>query len=132
MKVEPYDWTEEHERLWDTLVPPQGQAPTVQGELVRIAGKLTDEAHRNGNRNWDRDCERLLAFIAATLDDPATFSPEERAEIRSRIDDIIRDHARPDLSGHGNAYYFITEKVVDWCLAHPELLPHQADPTLAR
>ncbi len=40
------DWKKEHARLWAALVPPSGQAAALQGELVRIAGKLTDEAER--------------------------------------------------------------------------------------
>jgi hypothetical protein len=40
-----YKWWEEHQRLWGELVPSNGQADTVQGELVRCMGKLTDEAY---------------------------------------------------------------------------------------
>ena len=46
-------WQEEYGRLWDDLVPGRGQALTVQGELVRCIGRLTDEAYRNGNQNWE-------------------------------------------------------------------------------
>lgn len=63
-----YDWKKEHERLWAALVPNEGQADTLQGELIRIAGKLTDEAYRNGNINWDSDCERMWRFVAKHLD----------------------------------------------------------------
>lgn len=45
-------WQEEYGRLWDELVPGRGQVPTVQGELIRCVGRLTDEAYRNGNQNW--------------------------------------------------------------------------------
>jgi hypothetical protein len=46
-------WMERHAELWERLVPRSGQADTVQGELIRVTGRLTDEAHRNGNTNWD-------------------------------------------------------------------------------
>lgn len=130
--MKPYDWTEEHERLWNALVPAQGQASTLQGELVRAAGKLTDEAYRNGNANWDADFERMARFIGRHLDDSTTFSPEERVLIREKVEEIIRDHDRPDLRGHGSSYYTISEKVVDWCMAHPERIPHVMDPSLKR
>jgi hypothetical protein len=44
-------WKREHARLWKATVPAQGQAATLQGELIRITGKLTDQAYRNGNCN---------------------------------------------------------------------------------
>ncbi|MFD3274338.1 hypothetical protein ACE3MS_30040 [Paenibacillus dendritiformis] len=40
--------------LWQTYVPKQGQAETVQGELIRAIEKLRGEAQRNGNINWDK------------------------------------------------------------------------------
>lgn len=48
-------WQAEFARLWDELVPPRGQARTVQGELIRCVGRLTDEAYRNGNQNWSAE-----------------------------------------------------------------------------
>src|SRR5262245_42672150 len=62
-----YNWKQEHYRLWAALVPKQGQADTLQGELIRIVGKLTDEAYRNGNMNWDADCEKMWRFVAKQL-----------------------------------------------------------------
>ncbi|CAH8770501.1 hypothetical protein [Paenibacillus dendritiformis] len=40
--------------FWQTYVPKQGQAETVQGELIRAIEKLRGEAQRNGNINWDK------------------------------------------------------------------------------
>ena len=131
-KPKHYSWKREHIRLWNTLVPPDGQANSLQGELIRIAGKLTDQAFRNGNMNWDADHERMWRFVGKHLDDPATFSDEERALIQEKIEEIIRNYETPDLSGDGCCYYVIGEKVVDWCMAHPTLIPHQQDETLKR
>lgn len=128
--TKPYDWTAEHARLWDELVPPTGQASTLRGELIRMSGKLSDEAYRNGNINWYDEFERMARFIGQYLDDPHTFSVEERALIRESVEEIIRDHADPDVSGHGSAYYTISEKVVDWCIAHQEPIPYSPDPSL--
>jgi hypothetical protein len=128
----PYDWKKEHQRLWDTFVPASGQADTVQGELVRIVGKLTDEAYRNGNMNWDADCERMWRFVGNRLNDPAVFSAEERAEIADLIDEIIENKDTPDLSFDGSTFYLVNEKVIDWCMAHPGPIPHAKDPNLLR
>ena len=64
-----YKWWEEYERLQSALVPPSGQADTVQGEMVRCVGKLTDEAYRNGNINWAPDSGHaiMLDYIKSTL-----------------------------------------------------------------
>ncbi len=43
---------EEYGRLWDELVPQAGCADTLQGELIRIIGRLASEYYRNGNMNW--------------------------------------------------------------------------------
>ena len=129
-KTKAYDWKKEHARLWDALVPADGQADTLQGELVRVAGKLTDQAFRNGNMNWDTDHERLWRFLGRQLDDSATFTDGERALIREKIEEIIRDYETPDVSGDGCCYYIISEKVVDWCMAHPTPIPRQKDETL--
>ena len=34
---------EEFQSFWDLLVPPEGKAETVQGEVIRIAGRIEYE-----------------------------------------------------------------------------------------
>jgi len=131
-KAKPYSWKKEQTRLWGALVPAEGQADTLQGELIRIAGKLTDQAFRNGNMNWDAEHEQMWRFVGRHLDDPKTFSGKERALIKEKVEEIIRDNETPDLSGDGCSYYIIGEKVVDWCMAHPAPIPHEKDPKLKR
>jgi len=131
-ETKPYNWKKEHTRLWNELVPPHGQAETLQGELIRIAGKLTDQAFRNGNMNWDADHEKMWRFVGKHLDDPQTFNESERQLILDKIEEIIGDKDRPDVGDDGCCYYIITERVVDWCMAHPTPIPHQKDPNLKR
>jgi hypothetical protein len=40
-------------QLCRVYVPPQLEADTLQGELLRCIGNLSDEAKRNENMNWD-------------------------------------------------------------------------------
>ena len=124
------NWWEEQPRLWKELVPRSGQAATIQGELIRCTGKLTDEAYRNGNINWGSGYQRMARFVASTLDDPQTFTPEERAELKRAVTQIVEDFKRPDVSGHGSPHYLITEMAVRWCLAHPDPIPRTNDPEL--
>jgi len=125
-----YNWKQEHRRLWETMVPPRDQATTLQGELVRIAGKLTDQAYRNGNCNWDDAHVRMWQFVGKQLDDPSVFSEEERREIQAAVEEIICDEQCPDLSGDGSCYYLVGERVIDWCMAHPDPILREIDPTL--
>jgi hypothetical protein len=123
-------WWEEQPRLWQQLVPRSGQADTIQGELIRCTGKLTDEAYRNGNINWGSGHEHMARFVGITLDDPKTFKPGELGRIETAVAQIIENFDRPDVSGHGSPYYLLTEMAVRWCLAHPEPIPHVDDPEL--
>lgn len=131
-KAKRYDWKKEQSRLWRELVPPEGQADTLQGELVRIAGKLSDQAFRNGNMNWDDEHEFLWRFIGERIgSDPIFTAPDQRL-IHESIETIIRDQECPNLNIPDSPYYYITEKVVDWCMAHPEPIPHTKNPNLKR
>jgi hypothetical protein len=119
-----YDWTSEHERLWREFVPTSGQADTVQGELIRCIGKLTDEAYRNGNLNWDDEFEQMCRFVSRTLDDPSVFDEAERAKIRAAVGDVL-EYESPDTFGHGSSYYYLAEAAVKWCLSKKGSLPLQ-------
>ena len=124
-------WWQEYQRLWDELVPPRGQASTIQGELIRCIGRLTDEAYHNGNQNWRAGSghDRMLAFIERTLLGDATFAAAREAAIRT---DLARmgDFEHPDTRGAGTSYYKLAEAAVDWCGQHPKPIPREADADL--
>lgn len=132
MNSKGYNWRKEHNRLWDQLVPPSGQASTLQGELIRISGKLSDQAYRNGNMNWDDDHERMWRYIGTVIGSASLFSREEQCVLKEKIEEIIRDQECPDLSDEGSPYDIVSEMVVAWCMAHPDPIPHKPDPTLRR
>jgi hypothetical protein len=57
-------WQDQHQELWKLLVLSGGAAITVQGEVVRIAGRISDEIERNGGGNWDRGYKMMAdAFL---------------------------------------------------------------------
>ena len=56
-----------HDALWEYLVPPRGKCATVQGEVIRISGRIGDEVYRNGGINWDADYRRMLASLEEYL-----------------------------------------------------------------
>ena len=54
------DVFEQFDQLWQLLVPTSGQCETVQGEVIRIAGKVGYEIYNNGGVNWGRSFTALL------------------------------------------------------------------------
>ncbi|MBR1599457.1 MAG: hypothetical protein IJ661_11195 [Lachnospiraceae bacterium] len=60
-------WQKQHGELWNLLVPGSGHANTVQGEVIRITGRVTYELLDNGGANWDSDYKKmektLLSYV---------------------------------------------------------------------
>jgi hypothetical protein len=55
------------EKLWEYLVPPSGKCAIVQGEVIRITGRLSDEVYGNGGANWDNDFNKMLLALPSYL-----------------------------------------------------------------
>lgn len=53
-------WQAQHHELWGLLIPSQGHAKTVQGEVIRITGKVSYEILDNGAINWDNQYRKML------------------------------------------------------------------------
>jgi hypothetical protein len=115
--------------IWKTYVPPSGQADTVQGELLRAVEKLRDQAQRNGNINWDRGHVILARFVHDTLIPSGLFDARKRKQIESDVERLL-DYKHPDTED--DVYDRLSERVVDWCRAHPEPVPHKRNPKLRR
>ncbi len=86
-------WQKQHKELWDLLVPSTGPAATIQGEVIRISGRIGDELERNGGTNWDADYEKMArAFLDLVRN--GTPLPEDQARDGERvIGAIIKDRA---------------------------------------
>lgn len=80
-------WEQQYSYLWDYLIPPTGAALTVQGEVIRIAGRITDELLRNGGGNWDRAYRQMCD---AYLKHVASLNPLEENEI-SALTELVCD-----------------------------------------
>ena len=68
---------EQFQQMWDYLVPPLGRAPTAQGELIRIAGRVGHELLDNGGINWDEDFRKMLRAFPRYLRLGSAFSEED-------------------------------------------------------
>ncbi|WP_279119522.1 ankyrin repeat domain-containing protein [Fusobacterium varium] len=86
------NWLDQYKELWKLLVPKQGKALTVQGEVIRICGKLEHEILDNGRINWDNDfelmCKELRKYL---LTYGNLLSEEENQKIKNIILKIKKD-----------------------------------------
>jgi len=81
-------WEERHQQLWELLVPSRGVSSTVQGEVVRISGRIHDEFERNGGSNWDADFKNMAEAFLEYTDSGVPLSNDERAEARGLVADV--------------------------------------------
>jgi hypothetical protein len=122
-------YPEEARTLWQTYVPPRGQAETVQGELIRAIEKLRDEAQRNGNANWDESHVILAEFVRDTLVDSELFDEATNVEIDRDVGRLL-DAEVPEASDE--PYDRLADRVVEWARAHADPVPHEPNPRLYR
>ncbi|EFM36110.1 ankyrin repeat protein [Streptococcus sp. oral taxon 071 str. 73H25AP] len=78
-------WEEQYEELWSFLIPSSGPAKTVQGEAIRIPGRVRDELDRNGGVNWDRDYRKMLQALPQYLSLGIPLSDQELEETKELI-----------------------------------------------
>ena len=78
-------WEEQYEQLWSFLIPSSGPAKTVQGEVIRIPGRVRDELDRNGGANWDRDYRKMLQALPQYLSLGIPLSDQELEETKELI-----------------------------------------------
>jgi len=107
-------WQDQHQELWEMLVPSRGAASTVQGEVIRIAGKVADEVDRNGAANWDADHRKMLRAFLVHMASGAPL-PQADRERAAQLAAQIRD-----LDGAGAG---LCELAVAWVRLNPAPVP---------
>jgi hypothetical protein len=108
--------------IWQKLVPKSGQADTIQGELLRAIEKLRDEAQRNGNVNFHKNCHGLLIeYLSKHLINKNIFDREKIIQISSDLKRLSKSNA-PYLED--DIYDRICDRIVDWYLNNPTLISH--------
>jgi hypothetical protein len=114
--------------IWKTYVPKSGQAETVQGELLRAIERLADEAQRNGNVNFNKDCHGIfISFIRQYLNDEKLFDKATIKQINQDLDTIsIEDQPYTD----DDLYDRLRDRIIDWYLNNKTLIPNVKNPTL--
>jgi ankyrin repeat protein len=108
------EWRDRHAELWDLLVPSQGSAKTVQGEVVRISGGIWHEIADNGGANWDADFRKMLDALVKHLASGTPLALEELEEAAALA-------AR--LRGGDDEVTRLSELAVRWVLQNPDPAP---------
>jgi len=112
-------WQDQYNELWDMLVPGNGKAQTIQGEMIRIVGRVTHEILDNGGLNWDDDYREMVRSLREFLNINKGLESELVEEAGNLTKHINLSTEKKDL-------YRLTELVVQWVLPNQDPLPLEA------
>ena len=106
----------QHGELWDLLVPDSGQCQTLQGEVIRIAGRVGHEMYDNGGINWDRSFGKLLDQYLSVVRSGLPMPPGSLARAEAAVAFLkSRSMSRQAVDD-------ITELAVAWVRLNPVLV----------
>lgn len=111
--AKPGTWKEQFTELTGLLIPSGGPAKTVQGEVIRIAGRILDEIERNGGVNWDNDYRTMLDALIEHFSSGAALNTTLLNEAAIIANDV-RQSGEPD-----NRLSRMCELAVMWVSANP-------------
>ncbi|HCS40534.1 MAG TPA: hypothetical protein DIW44_13240 [Anaerolineaceae bacterium] len=124
--------------IWQNLVPKQGQADSIQGEILRAIERLRTEAQENGNINWDDGYEQFVAFLQATFENENNFSAEIKESINSDlfrlknflpVDKLEFDSQKSMLPYvDDDLYDRLDGHLIQFCRLHPQVIPRKHNP----
>ncbi|NER60340.1 hypothetical protein G3435_10775 [Pseudomonas sp. MAFF212428] len=110
-------WHDQHQQLWELLVPSTGPAATVQGEVIRISGRISREIHHNGSANWDADFKAMLAALLAHLGSATPLPDHELAEAQALAAALRAGHDDTQQTDR------LCALAVRWVIANPQPEP---------
>ena len=114
-------------KIWKDLVPPIGQAETIQGELLRAIEKLRDEAQRNGNINYSDSHKKLAKFVMDVLVNSQLFNKIEITKIKSESKKLMKA-SQPYLDD--DAYDYLTDQICIFYINKSEPIKHERNPEI--
>jgi hypothetical protein len=112
--VQSVTWEDKHQELWEQLVPSSGAAETVQGEVIRISGRIHDELYRNGGANWDKDYKEMARAFLAHVTLCTSLPGSQVSEARKIAENI------PNGDGDTSR---LCAMAVDWVALNPNPMP---------
>lgn len=117
IKVSSTKWQSQYQELWQLLVPSSGHASTIQGEVIRISGKVSYEILDNGAGNWDKDYKMMLQSMPSYLAQGTPLKEEEEEELTVLLKMIEKKQ------GEESQFRRFSELMVKWVLSNPKPLP---------
>jgi hypothetical protein len=112
--VKASSWQEQHGELWDLLVPSSGPAATVQGEVIRISGRVAHELEGNGGANWDAEYKKMAQAFVTYVQTGVPIAETEIAGLRAIISEARAGAGDTDR---------MCELAVAWVLRNPQPAP---------
>jgi len=106
----------QHGDLWDLLVPDSGQCQTLQGEVIRIAGRVGHEVYDNGGINWDRSFGKLLDQYLRVVSSGVSLPPDSLSRAEAAVASL------KSRSMSHEAVDEITKLAVAWVRLNPVLV----------
>lgn len=88
IEVKSTNWKKQHAELWELLVPGGGQAKTVQGEVIRITGRVARELLDNGGMNWDADYRKMVSSFYDFVQQGNKLTEDENEELAKVVAEV--------------------------------------------
>ncbi|RZJ63829.1 MAG: ankyrin repeat domain-containing protein [Flavobacterium sp.] len=83
-------WQTQHNELWELLVPSGGPAQTMQGEVIRISGRILNELEGNGGINWDSDFKVMADTFLEFVQQGQSLPEEDITELSKVVSEVKR------------------------------------------
>jgi hypothetical protein len=107
-------WEDQHQELWEWLVPSNGTAATVQGEVIRITGRIHRELDLNGGINWDRQYKKMADALLAHVASGTPLKSQLLTEARDIVEEVKRKQGDTRR---------LSELAVEWVARNPTPQP---------
>lgn len=117
-------YSAQYRELFNVLLPHQGIADSLQGELLRVITRLARECYDNGNVTWQEDPEDFQPYVdllRLSLLDLSVFGVWGVQQIALDLDTIQATGEglqEFDFTEEEDPYDRITDRVVEWCNAY--------------
>lgn len=111
----------QYAKLWEHLVPTFDSAPTLQGEVIRLTGRIEDEIMRNGSRNWNKRHKKMLQDIPEYMTMGNSLEDKEIEDIQRICKILSQSRKDEDLPVQLQKY------AVKWVLQNPDVIPFESE-----
>ncbi len=106
-------WQAQHDELWNLLIPSKGHAKTIQGEVVRITGKVSYEILNNGGINWDQQYRKMLDSLIHYFSSGTPLNPASLKEAVTLTKELHNGNGNDEPAR-------LCELAVQWVLTNPD------------